>query len=106
MTFAQKKTFGKPTGQGQRFSSFDQLRDIAANNRDDGVVRRKPQPQPEPIKFDGPLNAWYETERNGRKTKILLVEVKKDVAYYKERECDKHTQNISLAKFVKFYKLA
>lgn len=105
MTIAHKKPFQKPQGQGQRFNSFDKLKDVARpRSEDDAVVRRKPQPQPEPLVFNGQLNAWYKTERNGRETQVFLVEVKKDVAYYKERPEDKHSQNMSLAKFLKFYK--
>lgn len=95
----------KPQGTGQRrFSSFDKLRELA--DRDSGVIKRKPQPQPEPVVFNGPVNAWYVSERNGREIRIFLVEVKKDVVYFKDREEDKHSKNISLAKFVKYYKLA
>lgn len=105
MTIAQKKPFQKPQGQGQRFNSFDRLKDVARpRTEDDAVVRRKPQPQPEPLVFTGQLNAWYKTERNGRESRVYLVEVKKDVAYYKESAEDKHSQHMSLAKFLKFYK--
>ena len=105
MTIAQKKPFQKPQGQGQRFNSFDRLKDVARPRaEDDAVVRRKPQPQPEPLVFTGQLNACYKTERNGRESRVYLVEVKKDVAYYKESAEDKHSQHMSLAKFLKFYK--
>ncbi len=64
------------------------------------------QPQPEPLVFTGALNAWYKTVRNGRESSLYLIEVRKDVAIYKDNLSDKHSQSMSLAKFMKFYKPA
>lgn len=80
-------------------SSINALRDIA-------VTPRKPQVQPEPLKFEGKTDAWYKSVRNGRTSKIYLVEIRKDVAMYKDAPDDKHTQSMSLAKFMKFYEPA
>lgn len=77
-------------------SSLSALRDIVQ-------PVRTPQVQPEPLVFKGATNAWYETVRNGVTSKIFLVEVRKDQALFKDKEDDKHTQNLSLAKFMKFY---
>jgi hypothetical protein len=67
------------------------------------LTKRPPQPQPEQLTFTGELNVWYKTVRNGQTNKILLIEIRKDTALFKDHENDKHTQNISLAKFLKFY---
>ncbi|MNP89100.1 hypothetical protein D3C85_15000 [compost metagenome] len=106
MTTAQKKPFSKQQNQGQRFNSFEKLRDVVrpAYEQDDVAVRRKPQAQPEPLVFTGALNAWYKTKRNGIESSVYLVEVRKDVAIYKDQVNDKHSQSLSLAKFLKFYK--
>ncbi|MNB61071.1 hypothetical protein D3C87_1223960 [compost metagenome] len=83
-----------PVGTG--LNSLSALRDVVQ-------PERKPQVQPEPLKFEGALNAWYKTVRNGVTSKIFLVEIRKDVALFKDKEEDKHTQSLSLAKFMKFY---
>ncbi|MNZ43797.1 hypothetical protein D3C78_614090 [compost metagenome] len=108
----QNQSWKKPRPQGNRddraqrdqrpqrstdFGSLAALREVAE------PVRHKPQVQPEPLKFEGPLNHWYETERNGRKSQVFLLEVKKDVVTYKDKAEDKHSQTMSLAKFMKFY---
>lgn len=86
----------RPKPVGNTMSSLGALREIAQ-------PERKPQVQPEPLKFEGASNAWYKTTRNGVTSKIFLVEVRKDVALFKDKEEDKHTQSLSLAKFMKFY---
>ncbi|QTH80406.1 hypothetical protein PA10_00208 [Pseudomonas phage pPa_SNUABM_DT01] len=92
----------RPDQRPQRSNSFGSLSSLRELSERQPV--RKPQVQPEPLKFEGPLNHWYETERNGRKSKVFLVEVKKDVVTYKDKVEDKHSQTMSLAKFMKFYK--
>lgn len=89
----------RPIEVGKGLGSLSALREIAQ-------PVREPQPQPEPLKFEGPLNAWYSTKRNGREMKVFLIEIRKDVAVYKDKETDKHSQSMSLAKFMKFYKQA
>lgn len=86
----------RPAPVGNSLASLESLRDIV-------VTERKPQVQPAPLVFTGPMNAWYKTVRNNVTTKIFLVEVRKDQAIFKDNENDKHTQNLSLAKFMKFY---
>lgn len=86
----------RPKPVGNSLSSLEALRDLA-------VPERKPQVQPPPLEFEGALNAWYKTVRNGVTSKIFLVEIRKDVALFKDKEEDKHTQSLSLAKFMKFY---
>lgn len=78
-------------------NSLGALREIAA------VVPKKVHVQPEPLKFEGPVNAWYSTKRNGVTHSIYLVEVRKDTVIFKDKIEDKHTQSLSLAKFMKFY---
>jgi hypothetical protein len=63
-----------------------------------------PQPQPEPLVFEGEVNKFYSTVRNGRTTEIFLVGVKKDTVTYKNHPDDKHSSTMPLAKFLKFYK--
>ncbi len=60
--------------------------------------------QPAPIVFEGPVNTWYSSTRNSKTTKVWLVEVRKDTVIFKDQPTDKHSQSLSLAKFVKFYK--
>jgi hypothetical protein len=81
---------------GDSLNSLGALREIAQ-------PERKPQVQPAPLKFEGAVNAWYKTVRNGVTSKIYLVEIRKDQALFKGKEDDKHTQNLSLAKFMKYY---
>lgn len=85
-----------PHQRQERLSSF---RDLDNHVK----VERKPQPQPEPIKFEGEANRYYETKRNGRITRIWLVSVKKDKVVIKDDPQDAHSREMSLAKFVKFY---
>lgn len=90
-------------GRGQRsdnFQSLGRLVEIVAPE----ITRRPPQVQPEPLTFTGELNSWYKTVRNGQTTQVYLIEIRKDVALYKDQPSDKHSQSISLAKFLKFYK--
>ncbi|MNI72115.1 hypothetical protein D3C76_112660 [compost metagenome] len=82
--------------RSSNFGSLETLREIT-------VAPRKPQVQPEPLKFEGAVNAWYKTVRNGATHKVFLVEVKKDQVTFKDQENDKHSQSMSLAKFMKFY---
>lgn len=62
------------------------------------------QIQPPPAVFDGKLESFYQTERGRVVTTIYLVDVRKDTVLFKDNPTDKHTQSMSLAKFVKFYK--
>lgn len=90
-------------GRSQRttdMKSLGRLVEIAAPD----LTKRPPQPKPEPLVFNGDLNAWYKTVRNGTTTRIYLIEIRKDVALFKDQPSDKHSQSISLAKFLKFYK--
>jgi len=54
--------------------------------------------------FEGEVNKFYSTVRNGRTTEIFLVGVKKDTVTYKNHPDDKHSSTMPLAKFLKFYK--
>lgn len=62
-------------------------------------------PEVKPIEFDGPVNHWYSTVRNGVVKRTYLIEVKKDEVRLKDHPDDKHSHSLSLAKFVKFYKV-
>ncbi|MCY1276107.1 hypothetical protein D9M68_19360 [compost metagenome] len=90
-------------GRSQRADNLQSLGRLVEMNAPE-LTRRPPQPQPEPLTFTGELNAWYKTTRNGQTTQIYLIEIRKDVALYKDQPTDKHSQSISLAKFLKFYK--
>lgn len=88
----------KPHGdRPRRFDSLSELENVRHE------IKRAPQPQPEPLVFTGAVNAWYKTVRNGSVSRVYLIEVKKDQAVYKNDPNDKHSQSISLAKFMKFY---
>lgn len=112
MSQQKKRPYDRSQGNNDRFNTkaqrvkdFQSLDRLIEVNAPD-VVRRPKQPQPEPLVFTGPLNVWYKTVRNGRETRLFLVEIRKDIAICKEKECDKHSQSMSLAKFMKFYVLA
>lgn len=70
---------------------------------EDHSFPREVQPQPEPLVFNGEVNRWYKTKRNGQIMSVFLIEVKKDEVIIKDREDDKHSRSMSLAKFIKFY---
>jgi hypothetical protein len=80
-----------------------QFSDLSELQAEVAAAPRKPQVQPAPIKFNGELNRYYETRRNGAIKKVWLVEVRKDQAIIKDNENDKHSRRMSLAEFVKFY---
>lgn len=82
------------------------LNSLAALSELNVSTAKAPQPQPEPLVFTGPVNTWYKTVRNGRESRLFLIEVRKDVAIYKDDPEVKHSQSMSLAKFMKFYKPA
>jgi len=81
-------------------TSLSKLKDLY---QDKGVELPE-RPQPVPIVFNGPCNAWYSSVRHGKATKVWLIEVRKDTVIFKDQPTDKHSQSLSLAKFVKFYK--
>lgn len=97
---SQRHDSNRPTKQ-TGFGSLDRLVEISKPD----VIRRPKQEQPAPLVFEGQTGAWYKTVRNGQVSRIWLVEVKKDQAVYKNDPNDKHSLSISLAKFMKFYKI-
>lgn len=66
-------------------------------------VSTKHTDAPKPLVFNGDVDRYYETKRNGRVTKLYLVGVKKDHAIVKDNKDDKHSRNMPLAQFMKFY---
>lgn len=86
----------RPRQDTPTVNSLSALRDIVQ-------PERKPQVQPAPLKFEGELNAWYKTVRNNVTTQVFLVEIRKDTVIFKDKVEDKHTQSMSLAKFMTYY---
>lgn len=67
------------------------------------VANTKTADAPKPLVFNGDVERYYETKRNGITVKLYLVGVKKDKAIVKDKKEDKHSRNMPLAQFLKFY---
>lgn len=97
MTNASLKPLDRPSNKSkEQLSSFGELADKF-------TTKREVQPQPAPLVFNGEVNKYYQSKRNGLVKTVYLVEVKKDKAIVKDKETDKHSRNMSLAEFIKFY---
>jgi uncharacterized protein YktA (UPF0223 family) len=67
------------------------------------VSTTKTADAPKPLVFNGDVERYYETKRNGITVKLYLVEVKKNKAIVKDKKEDKHSRTMPLAQFLKFY---